>query len=78
MNKPIFGNITASTSYEAVSMNDVDGIAPTAVVPNFYYIHPINEKMAVGVSAYSNFGTGTEFKSNYEAQFSVGKPVFKV
>ncbi|MUJ23502.1 outer membrane protein transport protein [Aliivibrio fischeri] len=73
VNKPIFGNITASTSYEAVSMNDVDGIAPTAVVPNFYYIHPINEKMAVGVSAYSNFGTGTEFKSNYEAPIFGGK-----
>ncbi|WP_375322801.1 outer membrane protein transport protein [Aliivibrio logei] len=60
---PGSGSITS----EAVALDDVDGIAPTAVVPNFYYIHPINEKFAVGVAAYSNFGTGTEFESDYAA-----------
>lgn len=58
---------SASLTSEVVSLDDVDGIAPTAVVPNFYYIHPVNEKFAVGVSAYSNFGTGTEFESDYAA-----------
>ncbi|MCE4934674.1 outer membrane protein transport protein [Aliivibrio fischeri] len=58
---------SASLTSEVVSLDDVDGIAPTAVVPNFYYIHPVNEKFAVGVAAYSNFGTGTEFESDYAA-----------
>ncbi|MCE7553554.1 outer membrane protein transport protein [Aliivibrio fischeri] len=58
---------SASGGYDSVNLADVDGIAPTAVVPNFYYIHPINEKFAVGVAAYSNFGTGTEFESDYAA-----------
>ncbi|MUK77666.1 aromatic hydrocarbon degradation protein [Aliivibrio fischeri] len=56
-----------------VYLEDIDGVAPTAVVPNFYYIHPINEKFAVGVAAYSNFGTGTEFESDYAAPIFGGK-----
>ncbi|PQJ89435.1 outer membrane protein transport protein [Aliivibrio sifiae] len=58
---------SASVGYDSVNLADVDGIAPTAFVPNFYYIHPVNEKFAVGVAAYSNFGTGTEFESDYAA-----------
>jgi long-chain fatty acid transport protein len=73
VNKPIFGNITAAGSYETVDVGDVDGIAPIAAVPNFYYIHPVSDTFAIGISAYSNFGTGTEFKSNYEAPIFGGK-----
>ncbi|MUK63198.1 aromatic hydrocarbon degradation protein [Aliivibrio fischeri] len=67
---PLTGNKSfdsAGVGYDSIDVADVDGIAPTAVVPNFYYIHPINEKFAVGVAAYSNFGTGTEFESDYQA-----------
>lgn len=58
---------SAAVGYDSVNVADVDGVAPIAVVPNFYYIHPINEKFAIGVAAYSNFGTGTEFESDYKA-----------
>ena len=64
-------------SQTSTSLTDVDGIAETAIVPNFYYIHPINEKFAVGVAAYSNFGTGTEFDDNYGAAIFGGKTSVK-
>ncbi|MGF1794037.1 outer membrane protein transport protein [Photobacterium profundum] len=44
-----------------------DDIGSTSVVPNFYIVSPINDKMAWGISAYSNFGTGTEFSSDFKA-----------
>ncbi|KJG38976.1 aromatic hydrocarbon degradation protein [Photobacterium angustum] len=40
-------------------------IGGVSYVPNLYYIHPINEKIAVGASLYSNFGTLTEFPEGY-------------
>ncbi|WP_299014951.1 outer membrane protein transport protein [uncultured Photobacterium sp.] len=42
-------------------------IGGTSYVPNIYYIHPINDKFAVGAGLYSNFGTKTEFNSDYAA-----------
>ena len=40
------------------SMND---IAPIEFVPNFHYVHPLNDRVAVGISAFSNFGLSTDF-----------------
>lgn len=37
----------------------------TSVVPNLYVVHPVNEKFAVGLGIYSNFGTTNEFDSNW-------------
>ncbi|WP_406609358.1 OmpP1/FadL family transporter [Agarivorans sp. JK6] len=37
--------------------------ADNKVIPNIYYIHPINDSFAVGVGAFSNFGTGTDISS---------------
>lgn len=37
--------------------------ADNKVIPNIYYIHPINDAFAVGVGAFSNFGTGTDISS---------------
>ncbi|MFC1507842.1 outer membrane protein transport protein [Pseudomonadota bacterium] len=42
-------------------------VGDISYVPNLYYIHPINEKWTVGASIYSNFGTKTEFSSDYPA-----------
>ncbi|SMY14946.1 outer membrane protein transport protein [Photobacterium aquimaris] len=42
-------------------------IGGTSYAPNIYYIQPINDKFSVGASLYSNFGTKTEFDSNYAA-----------
>lgn len=37
----------------------------TSVAPNLYLIVPVNDKFAWGVSAYSNFGTKTEFDDSF-------------
>ncbi|MGL4682143.1 MAG: outer membrane protein transport protein, partial [Hafnia alvei] len=42
-------------------------IAPTAWVPNFHYVQPINDQWAVGASVTSNYGLATEFNDNYAA-----------
>ncbi|OAN18576.1 aromatic hydrocarbon degradation protein [Photobacterium jeanii] len=42
-------------------------IGSTSYVPNIYYIHPINDKFTVGAGLYSNFGTKTEFSSDFPA-----------
>ncbi|NVD06201.1 transporter [Vibrio sp. JPW-9-11-11] len=43
----------------------------TSVIPNFYLVHPVNDKFAVGFGAYSNFGTTNEFDSNWGAGSNV-------
>jgi long-chain fatty acid transport protein len=53
-------------SYQTSSLDD-QSIGDASLVPNFYYIHPINDQWAVGASIYSNFGTKTEFSSDYPA-----------
>lgn len=53
-------NITGRTADDAA--NDV---APAQVVPAAYYIHPINDKFAVGLALNTNYGTGTEYEGDY-------------
>lgn len=48
-----------------VAMGDVHfGSVPDAaeakIIPNFYYVSPVNDKFAYGVAMFSNFGTGTD------------------
>ncbi|KXF81335.1 outer membrane protein transport protein [Enterovibrio coralii] len=50
-----------------VSVDNIDDVGGTSIAPNVHFIHPINEKFAVGINAYSNFGTKTEFASDYHA-----------
>ncbi|GIU38158.1 OmpP1/FadL family transporter [Shewanella schlegeliana] len=38
----------------------VDDAAEAKVIPNFYYVSPVNDKFAYGVAMFSNFGTGTD------------------
>ena len=52
---------------------DTDKVGDTSVVPNFHYIHPMNDKVAIGFTAYSNFGTKTEFEDNYQGYEYGGK-----
>ncbi|RKF19907.1 aromatic hydrocarbon degradation protein [Alginatibacterium sediminis] len=37
--------------------------ADNKVIPNIYYIQPINEKWAYGLAAFTNYGTGTDVSS---------------
>ncbi|RTR34267.1 OmpP1/FadL family transporter [Shewanella atlantica] len=39
---------------------NADDVAENKLIPNFYYIQPINDKWAFGVAGFSNFGTGTD------------------
>ncbi|PSV48687.1 outer membrane protein transport protein [Photobacterium indicum] len=55
-----------NAKYAGQDLNDQQ-IGDISYVPNIYYIHPINDQWAVGAGVYSNFGTKTEFDSNYVA-----------
>ncbi|MCG7585108.1 outer membrane protein transport protein [Photobacterium sp. OFAV2-7] len=57
------------TSLNPALSGDLDdqSVGDVSYVPNIYYIHPINDKWAVGAGIYSNFGTKTEFSSDYRA-----------
>ncbi|WP_413111472.1 OmpP1/FadL family transporter [Thaumasiovibrio sp. DFM-14] len=48
--------------FETVDHNfSADGLGGGSLVPNVHYIHVINDKLAVGINAYSNFGTSVDF-----------------
>ncbi|MEI8594261.1 outer membrane protein transport protein [Photobacterium sp. Hal280] len=55
------------TTYASVLPLDDAQIGGTSYVPNLYYVHPVNDKLALGAGIYSNFGTKTEFSSSYAA-----------
>ncbi|WP_217529631.1 outer membrane protein transport protein [Vibrio cholerae] len=53
------------TPFEKSSDANYDDAGGTSVAPNIHLIVPVNEQFAWGVNAYSNFGTRTDFGSNY-------------
>ncbi|MGB7994761.1 MAG: outer membrane protein transport protein [Photobacterium halotolerans] len=59
-------NAQYSTPFGQSSLDDAQ-IGGTSYVPNLYYVHPVNDKLALGAGIYSNFGTKTEFSSSYAA-----------
>jgi len=58
----VYNNLALSSSTDA-SYNDA---GDTTVAPNFYLIIPVNNHVAWGLNAYSNFGTKTNFGNNYQ------------
>lgn len=48
----------------SVSAN-YDDAGSTSIAPNFYFITPIDDRLSIGISAYTNFGTKTEFSDDY-------------
>ncbi|GDX04821.1 long-chain fatty acid transporter FadL [Buttiauxella sp. A111] len=52
---------------------DANNIAPTAWVPNFHFVAPINEQFGWGASVTSNYGLATEFTDDYTAGSMGGK-----
>ncbi|ODP97668.1 long-chain fatty acid transporter [Salinivibrio sp. SS3] len=46
---------------------DAKDIAPTEYVPNIHIIQPIDDKLAVGFSAFSNFGLSTDYPKDFHA-----------
>ncbi|MDM7484158.1 MAG: outer membrane protein transport protein [Vibrio metschnikovii] len=53
------------TGLEQSSSANYDDAGGTSIAPNIHLIVPVNEQFAWGVNAYSNFGTRTDFGSNY-------------
>ncbi|EKO3406624.1 outer membrane protein transport protein [Vibrio fluvialis] len=51
----------------SIDVEDTDDVGSTSVAPNLHLIVPVNEQFAWGVTAYSNFGTKTEFSDSYPA-----------
>ncbi|ESE40557.1 OmpP1/FadL family transporter [Shewanella decolorationis] len=47
----------------AYDLGSIDDAGSSKVIPNIFYIHPIDDKLAVGFAAFSNFGTGTDASS---------------
>ncbi|EOD80151.1 Long-chain fatty acid transport protein [Grimontia indica] len=56
-----------ATLNQPVPVADTDDVGGTSIAPNVHFIMPLNEKFAVGINAYSNFGTKTEFSDDYVA-----------
>ncbi len=54
----------ASVGGSSTSLDNTTNNA-TSVVPNLYIVHPVNEKFAVGLGLYSNFGTTNEFDNSW-------------
>lgn len=64
----------SNAKYRAITIPDggeVDSnygnAGDTSYAPNIHLIVPLNEKIAVGINLYSNFGTKTEFDSSFVA-----------
>lgn len=61
------GTLTAQQLQALGMSTDASDIAPSEVVPNFHIVHPVNDKWALGLSTFSNFGLSTEFPENSAA-----------
>ena len=56
----------------------VDSAGTNKLIPNFYYIQPINDKFAFGVAAFTNFATGTdasELANNFTSHPITNTPI---
>ncbi|SIN77744.1 outer membrane protein transport protein [Salinivibrio sp. ES.052] len=51
---------------------DENDLAPTEYVPNFHLIRPLNDNLAIGFSAFSNFGLSTEYSKDFAAGVGAG------
>ena len=58
---------TATAYVNAVDSVDAsaDDVAPSAVVPGFYYVSPIDDKWAWGIAINSHFGMSTEYGADF-------------
>lgn len=61
-----------NAAYNNAPMEDVSDIGGISVVPNAFIVHPINQQWAIGFGAYSNFGTTTEYPSEFAADIFGG------
>lgn len=50
-----------------------NSVVPGSLIPNMYFVAPINDKFAVGAGMNVNFGLKSEYESNYDAGVFGGK-----
>lgn len=60
-------SVTDTTTTLGAQNADADDVAPEAGIPGLYYIHPIDDKLAVGLSFNSYYGLSTDYGDNYTA-----------
>ncbi|MCL1148405.1 OmpP1/FadL family transporter [Shewanella marinintestina] len=53
-------DVFVNSNLGEIHYGSVDDAAEAKVIPNFYYVSPVNDKFAYGVAMFSNFGTGTD------------------
>ena len=45
--------------------NNATDVAPQALIPASFYIHPINQQVTAGVGLFSNYGLATKYPNDY-------------
>ncbi|HIF9231824.1 TPA: outer membrane protein transport protein [Photobacterium damselae] len=50
-----------------------EDVAPIAFVPAGYYVHPVNDQLAVGLAMFSNYGVTTDYPTDFNAGSLAGK-----
>ena len=62
------GNVPMGTA----AGQKTDAVDHTWSIPHFYITHRLNERVAMGVGTYSNFGLGTEWPKTFEGRYTTG------
>ncbi|WP_041416017.1 OmpP1/FadL family transporter [Shewanella halifaxensis] len=70
-------DVFVNSNLGELHFGNVDDGAEAKVIPNFYYVSPVNDKFAYGVAMFSNFGTGTDTTelSNNIAMGAIPAPI---
>ncbi len=63
-----------NVNYAGVLPVDGANNGATSLLPNFFIIHPINNKFAVGTGIYTNYGTTHEFASDFGKGSAIAPP----
>lgn len=61
------------TAHNNPSRFDADDIINDGFVPTFYYVQPVNDKIAVGLAMFSGYGLVSEYEKDYEVGAAGGK-----
>ena len=54
----------------AIAGPNQDGAPSLAVAPTLYYVHPVTDKLVVGIGVVSPFGTDTDYDDDFFGRFS--------
>ncbi len=71
MSGPVTVNALGRTV--AVGSADHNSVVPGSLIPNMYFVAPINDKFAIGGGMNVNFGLKSEYESDYNAGVFGGK-----